>query len=228
VGKKSGSKPGPPKAPPDPRAMFRQAACFEYAGHLLLRETANWFQSFAERAMAALRTGPPALLASGEVFVPPTELPQATVTLPAAMISRIPTLAPTIVIQSFATELYLKSLIVNDGGDPWGHEVLDLFQQLAPARRARMEQFYDEECKADGAFIDMQRSEPNVTFSLTWSLTEMNHAFKTWRYAHESPGPQNSFLGRPWIAARRLALELQPSWAAEVMDLGTPATFPHR
>jgi hypothetical protein len=57
------------------------------------------------------------------------------------------------------------------------------------------------------------------SFDLVWSLTQMNDAFKVWRYSYERPGPQTSFLGQPWIAARRLILEIEPDWSAEVSDL---------
>jgi hypothetical protein len=206
--------------PIDPKRVFRQAVCFERAGSLMAGEVSRWFQSFQARALDALRSGPQPFLPDGRPFiVPHSPPPLADVTIPQSMIDRNPMLIPMVVNQAFATELFLKCLLIRDGvPSPRGHELIVLFRQLRPDRQARAEEFYQAECERDGAFQSIQQSEPGKTFDLVWSLTDLNRAFERWRYAYEKL-PDNSVLGKPWEAFGRLALELEPSWVSEVADL---------
>jgi hypothetical protein len=206
----------PNKPPHDPEMIFRQAVTFDYSARLLESATNACLVSLGRSGEIPVAAVPetPESQTPGGIYIPPAvSSPSVLIaSLSALELTRVPTLIPQIVLQALALELYLKCILFLDGGNPWGHEVLDLYRQLSPVRQKRFEELYNEGCQNGEAFAEMQREEPEQVFDLVFALTEMNNAFKKWRYAYEAPGPRNCFLGSPWHAARRLILEAKPTW----------------
>ena len=212
---------------PDPQAIFRLAVCFDFSGAMLCNYTGVYINKLAKSGQFSFTetTEREPIQTSGGILLPVDQSTTMNVLVPKESVAQTPTAAPMFVVQAFATELYLKCLLVLDGAVPWGHELYTLFGELKPDRKIRIEHFYKEHNDADVAFFDAQQAQPDVIFSLEFSLREMNKAFEKWRYAYESPGPQNSFLGQPWLAVRSAILEIKPEWDAIGVALGSPPTF---
>lgn len=214
--------------PLNPEVIFRQALNFDYSGQLLSNATGSLLMArvasgeFANSPISA----PTEAQTPGGLLIPlPKREPTNCVTVPPQALFGLPTLIPTLVLQAFATELYLKCILVLNTGDaPHVHQLVQLYQQLTPTQKTRVEELYNAECQSDLAFQGMQGTEPTTTFTLVYALQEMNRAFEAWRYAYESV-PEKSFLGHPWIAAARLILELRPDWLPIVAALGVPPSF---
>jgi hypothetical protein len=224
VAKKKGST---TPSPVDPRAILRQAACFEFTSDLLSNATATWNNRLFATAFELLKAGPTPHTPDGKVFKLPDTLPEfASIEMSKEMLFRNPTLAPSIVVQAFATELYLKCMLARGGGSiPQLHELLALFQKLSPAQQTRIEKLYEEDCGTDALMQRLSQTDfAGKKFTMTQALTEMNTAFIQWRYAYEQPGPGNDVVGRPWVAIRTHILELEPEWVTEVADLGIRPT----
>ena len=216
----------------DPEVIFRQALCFDYSGQLLSNATAPSLAAHAASGelAAVARTRPTETQTPGGIFLPPIADKTSTscVTVQPGMLFRLPTVIPMIVIQSFATELYLKCILVLNGAKgPRGHELVRLYEQITADQQSRMEEYFTMQCEGDAAFLDMKRAEHTERFTLTDALRDMNRAFEVWRYAYESPGPQSGAWGHPWIAAGRLILELRPDWQLIAANFPTPPTFQH-
>jgi hypothetical protein len=201
-------------APLNPELIFRQALNFDYCASILTNATA-----IALKDRAKSLGNWPSLMPDGETYC---------VTVPMGEVFSVPPLIPTLVLQSFATELYLKCLlVVSTGTAPHGHKLEVLYGQLSVPLQTRMSAIYDEEAANDDAFQQLKEAEPTKDFGLLFALQEMNNSFEKWRYAYEVIPPK-SFLGRPWVAAAKLILGLRPEWVPLLAPLGTPPTFQDR
>jgi len=97
---------------------------------------------------------------------------------------------PGMVICAFAAELFLKCLILLEGGTPKNtHNLLTLFEQLSAKHRALVERHWDTGCRARKDSIDAMEKQYNVTIprDLKTALTDCGDAFKLLRYVYESP-----------------------------------------
>jgi hypothetical protein len=215
----------------DPKEIFRLAASFEYSGRILASAVKVTLEYLARSCQLPFEMPPgtPESQTPGGILIPATDPPPVvTVSIPKDKLSQVPTVAPWIVIQAFATELFIKCLHAVDGREVRGHSLVALFGNLSDERKNRINAIYDEIAKSDEAFAEMQRAEPTDKLTLAFSLQEMDRAFEIWRYAYESPGPVNCFLGEPWKAVKRTILELKPEWQIVVDNLGSPPTFQSR
>ncbi|MGA2440949.1 MAG: HEPN domain-containing protein [Tepidisphaeraceae bacterium] len=95
-------------------------------------------------------------------------------------------IAPIIAMCAFSFELYLKCLIVLDGGAPPRlHDLEKLFAQLNPRRKAEVEEKYDEE----------RRTSPlsgGDDYSANRVLARSKEAFESHRYIYEFENPRSA------------------------------------
>jgi hypothetical protein len=211
LAKKATGKPAQP--PPDPEQLFRHALGFDYAGEILASVTAANLVALAKSSTRKIKKG---------------SSKSVTVSVPRDKLSQIPPAIPMVVVQAFATEIYLKCvLLLNKAKLPRIHELLDLYRLLRPDQQIRMEELYNQEAQTDPAFQTLRTIAPATAFTLVYALTEMNKAFETWRYAYETP-LETSFLGHPWKATGRLILEMRPDWQTILDSLPALPAFPIR
>lgn len=195
----------------DPILLFRQAVSFEYAGAVLSAEVHRslipWVKSLIEKQG----------MRAEEVL---EEYPIVRFTADTPVIFSFPTFIPMLVNQAFATELYLKSLLDLDGKpNETGHALKGLFGRLSTEKQTRMTLLHDTLCAACDNHQKMQQANPAVKMDLNWCLGQMNKAFVDFRYAYEDLQKMKAFVGYPYIAARKLVLELKPDWTAYTTDL---------
>jgi hypothetical protein len=132
-------------------------------------------------------------------------------------------MVPGIVAEAFACELYLKSLLVVEGKEPWGHDLQDLFHALSHdsqneiRRRANAE--IDEQGRyyTDG-FAEIMRLQgqsppPPQDYSFDGVLARSKDAFKIFRYRAERAPEWSDWLAGPIMhATRERILDLKPEW----------------
>jgi len=190
--------------------MFRHALSFDYCAQLLHNATPHCLKGLVARENLRAETAP-----EGTYIA----------TVPIHLMHRLETIFPLGAMRAFATELYLKCLIViNKLPIPRTHELVELFNALPSEDRQRLNDLFDEQAAADEAFQIMQ-AELDKKISLAFSLREMNKTFETWRYAYESPF-ETSLVGHPWAAAGLRILELRPEFSAIAEGFGQPPSFP--
>lgn len=123
-------------------------------------------------------------------------------------------LAPLVVCESFAIELYLKSLHHFDhNSSARGHNLEDLFDSLLPNTQQRIREVYNDSFQNRGIPVDRLHNGMSRAFEDV--LTACSRAFETWRYIHEistRQSPVANFIGGPLMnAIREVARERYPS-----------------
>lgn len=104
-----------------------------------------------------------------------------------------------IVNSSFASELYLKCIILIETGDvPRGHDLAKLFDKLKRETKDSIESKWNtERAKRSAAFdeIDRRAGSPVTARTLLDALTKEGRAFEIWRYGYEPRRLPNFSLG---------------------------------
>lgn len=127
---------------------------------------------------------------------------------------------------AFALELYFKCLIARDGrrakGGKGGHELVELFGELAEADQVGIKERFAFETRVARAIVGAQvqqfrRPRKDLKFlDFDFCLAASNDAFKVIRYNYENHPPPRE--GQGWLgphlnlAARAWIVELHPDW----------------
>jgi hypothetical protein len=133
---------------------------------------------------------------------------------------------PSLVTSVFATELYLKCLLLLDKGvETKDHNLRHLFDKLKPATRQKiqthflralpdLQAIYDRDWQALGF-----AQRPVVDFDFV--LDGGKDAFKRFRYLHEGLTSADGWMGHEiGMCTRKVILERHPEW--EVLRLQLP------
>ncbi len=121
---------------------------------------------------------------------------------------------PTISVEAFAFELYLKSLYVIDKKKtpPFTHDTKQLFKSLDALRQSQIKKYYQEWRNSDlGKAYSKQRDMEFETV-----LEDSKDAFEYFRYIYQQPSPTTH--GKGWVAGevqvatRRVILDINPDW----------------
>ena len=126
---------------------------------------------------------------------------------------------PRMMNRAFALELYLKCLILLDGGTiPMSHEYDVLFNRLSDLTKADLERRYEESIQSNSVALAIKSHFASAEFGLPQVLAAEARAFVRWRYVFEGVPP--SFLSE-WLlqAARERALDCNPDWQARMDSL---------
>jgi hypothetical protein len=97
---------------------------------------------------------------------------------------------PGIIVSSFASELFLKCLILIEQGTPKGtHNLLTLYNQLTKGHQALVERHWNALSLKWKHAIDAEEKKFNVRIprDLKTALSDCGDAFKLIRYVYENP-----------------------------------------
>jgi len=139
---------------------------------------------------------------------------------------RLPTVVPGIVNSSFSLELYLKSLLILEGKNSWGHGLLSLYNEVDTTNQRRIEKLYQEElAKFPINFPPTVKSANTIKLDIISVLERIKDAFSCFRYVFE--GNTNSYIGAQHVrdAVRRVIEEIKPEWRELRTSLDEPPTY---
>lgn len=124
---------------------------------------------------------------------------------------------PTATLDSFACELYLKSLQTIDHGKPIrGHNLRKLFDHLLSGTQKSVRHFYKLELAGDHAGLSnaLAKNHPKFAQGLDNCLDRASEVFETVRYMYEGTKGKSLFYWPPLrIAIRKTILAIHPDWA---------------
>ncbi|QDU31792.1 hypothetical protein ETAA8_69520 [Anatilimnocola aggregata] len=182
----------------DPKDVFVQALRFDITVDVLARHmVATW--SSGHGVTRSLNNG---LLVTQ---FPPTK--------------HAPTLIPSFVCESFAIELYFKSIMYLEKiAVPQKHLLTILFDHLPQVWQGRISDAFDKQ---------MQRAVNATSTAKTLAeiIAESSRAFEMWRYTYQGQ-PRCSYLSIVRFAAHDAIVAFKPDWADLRMDLCIPPKHP--
>jgi hypothetical protein len=98
-----------------------------------------------------------------------------------------------LVLEAFAIELLLKSLLLSEGTEPGKtHELATLFRNLHPNTKRKIVDLWDAGPRIQLEGFCKQKGFPN---DLPNALVTCGKAFEDLRYAHENPNKPIFYLG---------------------------------
>lgn len=109
------------------------------------------------------------------------------------------------VINAFASELFLKCLIVLDEKKPKAsHNLKSLYEQLSSDKQSLVTKHWDEGCRQRKHLIDEQEKVTNTPIprDLVTALNECGDAFRIMRYAYERPKAGSFYITHLPISLR--------------------------
>jgi hypothetical protein len=103
---------------------------------------------------------------------------------------QLPFLIPSIVCSAFSVELFIKSLIILEKGNPpRTHQLSALYSCLSSASREAIAKFFAESITANPNARAMKAQFPDVSLKIDDVLITVDKVFEQWRYAYEGqPG----------------------------------------
>jgi len=127
---------------------------------------------------------------------------------------------PALVLSAFASELYLKSiLVIEKGKAPGWHHLKNLFDLVSPVIRKKIERHWihhvsSQRTKRTFAAIALLTGQ-DVPTDFNWALSVGAQAFVKLRYVHEDDGFETKFLlgELPDMLRQVIVDELKPAWA---------------
>jgi hypothetical protein len=123
---------------------------------------------------------------------------------------QVPFLIPAVVCSAFSVELFIKCLVMVEGGKaPQRHDLKMLFSRLTPDSRAAIAQRFDELIAASPTAQAIKAQFPNVLLALDDVLDTVDRVFEHWRYAYEGQAGSVYGLGELGQAVRERILELR-------------------
>jgi hypothetical protein len=118
-------------------------------------------------------------------------------------------MSPIIAMCAFSFELFLKCLIVHDGGTPPKmHNLKEIFAALSPSRRREIEEQYDEKRRNS-----QTANRPDLTVERV--IEQSAGAFKSHRYIYELDNPRDVTPYTVQVLAnvvQKMILALHPEW----------------
>jgi hypothetical protein len=133
-----------------------------------------------------------------------------------------PPAVPWIIINAFAIELYLKSLILAEGRKFCkkgrdGHNLKKLFHSVSKESQDRIRSLFDEFLGVIPDFCKL-RSRFGVDSKFDTILEESKLAFLEWRYPWDE-NPHGVAIDALKVPTRRRILEVRPEWKAAIDDV---------
>jgi hypothetical protein len=129
---------------------------------------------------------------------------------------------PTMVLSAFASELYLKCLLILETGEtPEDSHLLHvLYRRLSNKRRRRIEEMWDADARPK---LENLARMLGVPTDLPNALFRCSKAFEQLRYAYESKfNNVTYYIGDfPWVLMRAI-VEIKPEWTPQ-----EPGPLPH-
>jgi hypothetical protein len=138
--------------------------------------------------------------------------------------------SPAMMLSAFASELYLKCLLLVETPSSLvdhSHDLETLFRKLSTPTRKAIERDWDVSMATDDrrrvrAAIKVITGE-DVPVDLTWALSKGASAFVQLRYNHENErGGPKFLLGDFPQMLRRAVISMKPEWAAIIHSPGQP------
>jgi hypothetical protein len=126
---------------------------------------------------------------------------------------------PLAVNHAFCLEIYLKCLVILEGGTPGrDHRLKNLFELLDPSTQEKAKRHYDEIRSSDpysqykAAELKRLGRDPERESNFDAAILSGSDAFVKMRYAYEGIASENYLLMPLEFAIRRIILERNPSW----------------
>ena len=125
--------------------------------------------------------------------------------------------APTITLDSFSLELYMKCLYAIDHGKPMkGHNCKAIFSALKPGTRDSLRYHYNIQLATDPTVGLVNKMQPGFSPTLDNCLDLCSNLFEKYRYLYEGIGQAKMFY---WpllrLAVRETVLAINPAWRAQ-------------
>jgi hypothetical protein len=126
---------------------------------------------------------------------------------------------PSMVLSSFASELFLKCILHLGGGHaPPTHNLDILFRRLPNQRKRRIQELWVEHLRANAprylALGQLRQISPN----LRDCLKDCCDAFVLLRYAYEDPEKVVFYMGEFAYLLRQAILEFKPEWGLPIQS----------
>ena len=124
---------------------------------------------------------------------------------------------PHIVLKAFATEAYLKALIMVEGkAPPKIHNLLLLFDELDLESKKLIQRWWNKKCAPELAKARKHQDDiVKVPKTMRGALSQAADAFVEWRYVGSGSYIGFMILGFPLLVRRRI-LEKMPEWRPEL------------
>jgi HEPN domain-containing protein len=124
---------------------------------------------------------------------------------------------PSMVLSSFASELFLKCILHLDAGHaPPTHNLDTLFRKLPNQRKRRIQEIWEDHLRKNApnyaALLQLRQISPNVGDC----LKDCRDAFVLLRYAYEDPERVVFYLGEFAYLLRQAILEFKPEWRLSI------------
>jgi hypothetical protein len=120
---------------------------------------------------------------------------------------------PSMVLSSFASELFLKCILHLDGGHaPPTHRLDILFRQLGNRRKRRIQELWAAHFKTNAQLYAPTIQISKMSDNLTNCLKDCGDAFMLLRYAYEDPDKVRFYMGELAYLLRGAILEFKPEW----------------
>ncbi len=127
----------------------------------------------------------------------------------------IMTMMPAMVMSAFASELFLKCLLLLEGQTPPDlHHLGSLYKRLHNKRKARIAQLWDAEVAAHAnQFAENERRlGVSIPRDLKTALFDCGDAFEGLRYIYEDPLRVKFYIIHFAPILHRAVLEVRPDW----------------
>ncbi len=128
--------------------------------------------------------------------------------------------SPALVLSAFASELYMKCiLVIEKGKAPGWHHLKNLFDLISPAIQRKIERKWMQHTASDQTkrtySAILQLTGQYVRTDFDWTLSAGAQAFVKLRYIHEDDGFGTKFLLRqlPDMLREVIIEEMKPAWA---------------
>ena len=116
---------------------------------------------------------------------------------------------PAIVCSAFSVELFIKCLVmVEGGGAPRGHQLKALFSLLSQSSQAAVAQRFGELVGSNPTARAMTAQFPHISLEIEDVLDTVNRVFEQWRYAYEGEAGSAYGLGELAQAVQERVVEL--------------------
>ena len=136
-------------------------------------------------------------------------------------------IVPAATLEAFATELYLKTLLVMDKGivEP-GHNVELLFKSLKSGTQSAVRAIYEVNLKTQPDAVHFAKTHPHIPMGLNHCLKLSAKTFEAIRYIYERPAIEIVAWAILPISFRQTILAINPAWANPKAPYPNAPTFP--
>jgi HEPN domain-containing protein len=124
---------------------------------------------------------------------------------------------PSMVLSSFASELFLKCILHLIGGHaPPTHHLDTLFRRLPNQRKRRIQELWEEHLNANASRYAPLMQIRQISPDLRDCLKDCRDAFLLLRYAYEDPEKIVFYMGDFAYLLRDAILEFKPEWGLPI------------